>query len=473
MADLLRITTPVINQNATQPAGKQPVDPSAAFDLHEVNRVVRPQQQSELQGQNNGLIEQDSAPTILMDMLKDPSVSVNFLKNIFLLQEIIRLLPANNKAVTQEIETLFDSLMVSPEEIVPEMIRQENNSTAFKGELFDFLRQISREKPGAEMQFAVANLLKSINCQEVRGDILNAVSNSLRFLSESLSTSRAISDELSELSERFLSEDAGDNFSALKGETFRLLSQVEESILFSPKMAKVVSMVYYNLSRFNDNPDFFQEAVSSVLMLLDGKQQKTEFLQQIRAFLEGKEQPDKESSRIMDVLAKLIGRETRPNRAQEPFTLMGGDKVERIIHSLLSSPCNFTPLLHYVIPVDYMNMKSFAEVWINPNGSEDERPKGQRQNIIHMLVVFDIQGIGQFEAELVADEENKRIDLSLRCPPDYVDEFSVMTQRLSQVAKATSYSFGEISIDKLDRGRSLMDVFKSLPYKRTGVNVRI
>ena len=73
----------------------------------------------------------------------------------------------------------------------------------------------------------------------------------------------------------------------------------------------------------------------------------------------------------------------------------------------------------------------------------------------------------------MADEENKRIDLSLRCPPDYVNEFSVMTQRLSQVARATAYSFGEINIDKLDRGRSLMDVFKSLPYKRTVVNVRI
>lgn len=51
---------------------------------------------------------------------------------------------------------------------------------------------------------------------------------------------------------------------------------------------------------------------------------------------------------------------------------LSADKVEKIIHSLLSSPCNFTPLLHFVLPVQYQDLHSFAEIWINPNGGEDD-----------------------------------------------------------------------------------------------------
>lgn len=481
MADLLKITTPVVNKSQVQ-QGKQPPDASAAFDLREINKVVKPQPQSEMQGNSNGMVEKEEAPAVLVDMLKDPSVTVNFLKNITLLQEIIRLLPVNNKAVTQDIEQLFSDLMIGPEEIVGEMQRQENSSTVFKGELFDFLRNLVRERPSAELKFAVANLLKAINCEGCRQDVLDALSNCLTYLSDALDSSRTLSDKLALLAERFAQRDSAQMFPALKQETFELLREVEDSILFSPKMSKVVSMIYYNLSRFNDNPDFFQEALSSLMLLLNGKQQKSEFMESLRQFIEGRGQQEnarpedllaqqrENQSRVMDVLAKIIGRESDKGEA---VNLLNAEKVERIIHSLLSSPCNFTPLLHYVIPVEYMDMKSFAEVWINPNGTEDDRPIGLHQSAIHMLVVFDIEGIGQFEAELIADESEKRIDLSLRCPPQYVDAFASIPQRLSRLSQALSYKFGDISLDKLDKTRSLMDVFKSLPYKRTGVNVRV
>ncbi|MCI8624012.1 MAG: antitoxin [Provencibacterium sp.] len=467
MADLLKITTPLVKQ-AQLPQGKQPVDPNAVFDLPEASKVVKPSAQSEMQGQNNGMIQKEEAPTILMNLLKDPSVTVNFLKNIYMLQEIIKLLPVNNQAFTQEIEQLFDALMLPPEDIAQEMVRQENNSTEFKGELFDFLRELVTNNPQPEIKYAVANLLKSINCSNCKQDILGAVANGLSYLADAVETSRTLSAKLLELSERFQQPDAAKQFPELKAETLLLLKDVENSILFSPKMSKVISILYYNLSRFNDNPDFFQESLSSLLTLLDGKQQKTEFVRHVRAFLEGRSQDqNSEPSRVMNVLTRILGKQSQ----SAEMTLVNSEKVERIIHSLLSSPCNFTPLLHYVIPVEFMNLKSFAELWINPNGGEDERPIGEKKDSIHMLVVFDIEGMGQFEAELFVAGTN--IDLAVYCPPAYAEAFSGVGDRIKRSSGATGYRFGEIRVDKLDRPRSLMDVFKSLPYKRTGVDVKI
>lgn len=51
-------------------------------------------------------------------------------------------------------------------------------------------------------------------------------------------------------------------------------------------------------------------------------------------------------SRIMDTLAKIIAKQDR----ETPMNSLNGDKIEKIITSLLSSPCNYTPLLHFVIP---------------------------------------------------------------------------------------------------------------------------
>lgn len=45
--------------------------------------------------------------------------------------------------------------------------------------------------------------------------------------------------------------------------------------------------------------------------------------------------------------------------------------------------------------------------------------------------------------------------------------------RIERCVSSTSYRFDKIRVDPLERPNSLMDVFKSLPYKRTGVNVKV
>ena len=77
-----------------------------------------------------------------MNLLKDPAVTVNYLKNIYMLEEIISLLPVNNNTMTQEIRQLFHSLLINPDDIDGELVDQEYASTLFKGPLFDILRNL-------------------------------------------------------------------------------------------------------------------------------------------------------------------------------------------------------------------------------------------------------------------------------------------------------------------------------------------
>ena len=178
MADILRVTSPVINKNIIQP-DKALKDPSVPFDMQEIRHITKNPSGSGLLGHHN-VLEGEAGAATLMNLLKDPAVTVNYLKNIYMLEEIINLLPVNNNTVTQEIRQLFDALLIDPDHIVDELVDQEYASTLFKGELFDLLRGILEKTPDLRME--TAELLKAVNASISRQDVLDRQQEFVRYV---------------------------------------------------------------------------------------------------------------------------------------------------------------------------------------------------------------------------------------------------------------------------------------------------
>lgn len=468
MADLLKITTPLVNKNQ-QVQAKPGIDPTAPFQMQDISKVTQPPSSGDILKQNTGLINQGDRPTILDNLLKDPSVTAAYLKNIFMLEELIKLLPANNKTVTDEIEKMFQTLLVNYQDIANEMKQQEASATSFRGELFSFLREVSNHNSGQqETQYVIANLLRSLNHLTGNRDIRDAVANSLQYLADNLNSSKALFPQLKELAAMFRGKAAEQNFDFLKKETLSLLQDIRESVLFSPKLEKVVSITIYNLSRHNNDDAFLQQSTAALWRLLNFEQ-RDQFKALLSQFLEhareGEPPPKEGSSQVMETLVELITTQSK----SEMNTAEQG-RMEKIIHSLLSSPCNFTPLLHFVVPVEFQTMRSFAEIWINPN-SEEEEPRAGAEKRIHILLVIDIESIGRFEVEL--NVHGQTLDFSLFCPSGVTESYKGIRSGLSRVMQATPYRLGEVRVDSLEHPRSLMEVFKSLPYRRVGVDVKI
>lgn len=467
MADILKVTSPVISKNVVE-SNKPVTDPSIPFDLQEINHIVKNPNSSGLLGQHN-IFQKETGSAVLMNLLKDPDVTVNYLKNIYMLEEIISLLPVNNKTVTKEIRQLFQSLLIKPDQIVEELLKQEYASTLFKGPLFETLRQILADNP--DMSKEIADLLKSINGTIARQDVMDSAANSMEYLRDQLAGSSRLSERIETILTALRAPDSAMQFQELKGEILTLLKDLEGSILYNPQIAKVVPIVIYNLSRFQDNESFFNEALLNVLIHINGRETKEELKQMIFDYMESFRSGEavQNRSRIMDVLADIIGKQDQ----ESDMTSLNGDKIEKIIVSLLSSPCNYTPLLHFVIPVDYQGLNAFAELWIDPNESGSKSYKGEKdgESHVHVLITFDISGIGQFEAEFMAD--GKELTFYLFCPGDYARVFSGLAPEFSNIIQEKGYHLSDMKVEKLDKNRSLMDVFKTLPYKRTGVDVKI
>lgn len=467
MAEILKVTTPLVNKN--QPVPPKPgVEPAGVFNITDASKVLQAHNQSEVLGQNTGTLDGGSAPTLLLDLLKDPSVTASYLKNIFLLEEIFQLLPANNKTVTPEIEQLFSALMVRQSSgAAAEMTRQQDASTAFRGELFDFLREVAAPDAPEEVQQAVAAVLKAVNNQLARRDILDAVANSFSYLQRAFGASRSLGARLGALAAGFRAPEAGGNFAALKAQALGLLRELENSVLFSDGFEKVLSITKYNLSRYNDNDEYLAQALRLLRQQLPAPQrQKLSAL--ARALVQGPADAPRrgDGSGVMRALTELLSRQA----GREDLSATEAGKLEKILHSLLSSPCNFTPLLHFIIPLEQDGARAFAEMWINPDSDEKDMPPGAGPGR-HFLLVIDIEGTGRFEAELFV--HGKIIDFSLYCPAGAAEKYRGLTQDVRRLLAPSSYRLGRTRLETLETPRSLMDVFKSLPYKRVGVDVKI
>lgn len=470
MAELLKVTTPIINKN--QPVQQTtPTDMPGVLNVQNASKVLQAHNQTDMMKDGNATLENSSAPAMLLNLLKDPAVAASYLKNISFLEEIFKLLPANNRTMTSEIEQLFGSMMLPENEIAPEMMRQGETATLLRGELFDFLREINNAPTSqSDLQAATANFLRAANSLLCREDIRGAVYNNLQFLRKSLNSSKDLTLKIDHLLER-LSSSNEKEFPEIKKEVLSFLNDVNSSILYNEKLDKVLSILKYNLSRYNGNEDYFHEAAFLLRQHLNAPQRRRfsslaeQFLNQLAA---GRVHEELKfgSSRVMDTLTKLLSLHSS-NEGLSP-----GDeaKIEQILHSLLSSPCNFTPLLHFIIPVDYMNMRSFAEIWVNPDSDEKDMPKGAEHGV-HFLLVIDAEGVGRFEADVYVHD--KIVDFNLLCPPGLEGAFSGLSKPLAQTFTSLDYRVGSIDFGPLERPRSLMEVFKSLPYKRMGLDVKV
>ena len=469
LAEVIRAATPITNKNIIQPTKEHRTADEAGFNLQELTRVTHSNAGSELLGQNNALVEKDTPLKVMEELLGNPAVTLTYIKNIAMLREIVGLLPLHNSSITEEFEELFAKLMLTPEQITSELALQEEASTTFRGETFDFLRGLLSQSlsadsplPQQELSSAVVNLLKAVYSETNRRQILDALSGSFSYLAQTFASSKELSGSLRELAAKFAAADAGEKFPELKREAALLLETSENSILFTSTHQRLISMLRYNLSRYNDNDSFLPGAAERLSELLETMDDKEKLAS---ALYRHSEQPQKNESSVLDSLTKILDKQFESDKIK-PFQF---ETLKNIVYSILSSPSNFTPLLHYIIPVDDGDTQAFAEMWINPD--EDSNAKDGNDKSIHMLIAFDIKDTGEFEAELLVKDKNIR--LQLYCPPELSQIISGYSTDIMRCISFSDYKFSEVKISGLERHRSLMEVFPDLPEKRTGLNIRI
>ena len=67
----------------------------------------------------------------------------------------------------------------------------------------------------------------------------------------------------------------------------------------------------------------------------------------------------------------------------------------------------------------------------------------------------------------------RELGFHLYCPESYISIFEGLVPAFRNIMEEHGYRAAGIEVERMDHVRSLMEVFKNLPFKRTGVDVKI
>lgn len=138
-----------------------------------------------------------------------------------------------------------------------------------------------------------------------------------------------------------------------------------------------------------------------------------------------------------------------------------------MIQGLLSAPGVFTPLLHFLVPMNMDGLRAFGELWADPDAGGTKA--GENGN--HLFLCFDIENAGYFELEVYT--YGKNINVSLMCPEGTEKFYQPLKSKIPAIAEACGYSADKMLIEPLKRRRDLTNVFPKLKGRRSGLNVSV
>lgn len=141
-----------------------------------------------------------------------------------------------------------------------------------------------------------------------------------------------------------------------------------------------------------------------------------------------------------------------------------------LLQSLLNAPGVFTPLAHYILPLDVGGTKAFGELWVdNDENNPNNTPATQRN--YHLFLTFDVESIGRFELDMYAlgDEVN----IALLYPNRFEKQIEPMKERVNKIVRSCGYSTRTFETAPLKKPHNLVEIFPKITEKRTTLNTRI
>lgn len=141
-----------------------------------------------------------------------------------------------------------------------------------------------------------------------------------------------------------------------------------------------------------------------------------------------------------------------------------------LLQSLLNAPGVFTPLAHYILPLDVDGTKAFGELWVDNDENNPNNTPGTQRNY-HLFLTFDVESIGRFEVNLYAlgDEVN----LTLLYPQRFEKQIEPMKDRINKVVRNVGYNTRTFETAPLKAPHNLTEIFPKIVDKRTMLNTRV
>lgn len=289
MSDLLRITSMDTGKNYQ--TIKQPPQSETAFNIVDLNKVVKTNDNSHEMRQTNNSFEGDSKAQLSteLNISKDSSFIQKMMKDI--VDEKALNTEDLPDASSKEFNEFVKNIFLTDKALSGDLVAQEKGITSFKGDLFNLLKSILETTDSQDLKNSVISFLRNLSGLTSQNEILNSIAENIRYLASLLAPSKTISENLSNLAEEFSKDNANINFTSLCDKANLLLNQALNSLIATDKTVSLVSLIKYNLSRFTDNPNMLTANFKSILDSINDEGLKQKFNDIFEKYIEGSNIP--------------------------------------------------------------------------------------------------------------------------------------------------------------------------------------
>ncbi|MCL1824288.1 MAG: hypothetical protein FWG44_08820, partial [Oscillospiraceae bacterium] len=144
--------------------------------------------------------------------------------------------------------------------------------------------------------------------------------------------------------------------------------------------------------------------------------------------------------------------------------------ASNLLQSLINAPGVFTPLAHYIIPLEVDGMKSFGELWVDSEEENTAAKAAGRSPKYHLFLTFEVEAAGRFELDLYANGQD--VNLSFFYPESFSHRAGHLLSKVGKIIAQSGYSTKEIRTGPLLRPHDLTQIFPNILEKRMGFNIK-
>lgn len=333
MSDMLRVTMPVAPKDYGMNQNVKPQAPEQVFELSNVEYINKANARDEQMAEQN-LKDGGGAglPALRADIAKDPAMSAVLLKGLVSGAAMDILRQSGSVELLNKVTEFASEIMLLPDagEVAADIVRQQEEATVFSdplwSELKDMLAEMNGTPVGEELANAVLDFAKATAAAAARDSILTSISESLRYLAGETAQSREIMNLLNQTADK-LNES---NFSEVKQDVLSLVNYLQDSLLLNDKTQNLLSLITYNLSRFNNSSTAVAESFRAVASMTGDPETAQKLESLFAKFIE--------SSRLPIDVKLAAMEDSKASSAAMSMTML----TERIANSVESSTKNMS-----------------------------------------------------------------------------------------------------------------------------------
>lgn len=144
--------------------------------------------------------------------------------------------------------------------------------------------------------------------------------------------------------------------------------------------------------------------------------------------------------------------------------------ASNMLQSMLNAPGVFTPLSHYIVPLQVEDTRAFGELWVDNDAEKDGGKAVSGEKKYHLFLTFDVDSLGRFEVNAYSSGSN--LNVSVMYPAGYTERASELTKKITRVAAGLGFNTQDFKTGVLEKAHTLTEVFPHISENRRSFNVK-